>query len=251
MNHDQSVSGNTSILMLLIILAAIIWGAAMLINEFNAKDLKLEEARKRHQEEILQKKKIIDEISARLERSWGQDLVARLHIKSLDKSDPQLPKMRAVFVQYERGNEKITTTRAEFDILGDTFHLDSWIINFDRANVENGDALRGKSLFTFRRVYGNKQAPDEGVSLHKPDWIPPEFKVADHPKYEAFERALWEKFWVLASDQHASREQGVDSAYGSGVFMKAQEGQDYKITISNDGKMTIRPERDPALLGEP
>ncbi|MBU1900213.1 hypothetical protein KKB55_20925 [Myxococcota bacterium] len=242
------IRGNVTVIFLLILSALIVYGVLGVINGFNQKDRKLEEEIKKHRQELLEKNKIIENLGVKLERAWGQDLIARLHVKSIDYFSPNEPKMDVVFIQYERGNEKKPIIRSEFSLVGDSFHVDSWVINFDRLKIENGDPLRGKSIATFRRAYGNKQSPDDGVALHQSDWIPPEFKVADNPKFESFERELWQKFWSLASDQREAQLEGVDSAYGSGVFMRAQQGQDYKIMISNNVKMSIHPERDPELL---
>jgi len=129
---------------------------------------------------------------------------------------------------------------------GEEFYVDGWRVSFDRELVEVGDALRGKSMFMFRRAFGSADQPDHGPALTAPEVIPPEFKV--DPKPTQFERDIWSHFWQLANDPSSANKWRVSTAQGEAPYTKPIAGQIYKVSLRNAGGVDIKPIiRAPAL----
>lgn len=116
-------------------------------------------------------------------------------------------------------------------------HFDALVIKFDKEQVARGDALRGKSLALFRRVYGDNQAPENGYWLNTPGDIPDVFRVNHQPS--EFERGLWRDFWTYATDPAAARAAGVRVAQGEAVYAPMAAGEQWMLTLDASGGLNL------------
>lgn len=124
-----------------------------------------------------------------------------------------------------------------FGIPGDVPHFDALVIKFESDYVKQGDALRGKSLALFRRIYGETQAPVDGYWLDATDDVPDVYRVTDEPS--DFERRLWRDFWSYASDREKARGAGVRVAQGEAVYAPVREGERWTLTLEGDGGLNL------------
>ncbi len=123
----------------------------------------------------------------------------------------------------------------DFTIDGDVVYFDALVIKFDHAFVQQGDALRGKSLYLFERVFGEHQEPSQGFRLD--EGVPVVYRVNDPPS--EFERELWSDFWRVALDRKLAREKGIRVAQGEAVRTKLKTGLVYRLTIEAAGGINI------------
>ena len=61
-----------------------------------------------------------------------------------------------------------------------------------------GDALKGKALLLFRRIFTDRRRPADGDVLDREGQMPQSYAAERAPT--AFERELWARFWELAND---------------------------------------------------
>ena len=136
-----------------------------------------------------------------------------------------------------------------FTMEGDVIYFDALVIRFARDYVERGDALRGKSICLFRRVFGENQAPEDGFPVDRAagaDGIPDVYRV--NPEPTAFERELWQSFWRYAEDPAAAREKGIRVIQGEAVYTRFIPGNLYTLTLDHGGGICIKVEPIPAIL---
>src|SRR5688572_16500665 len=137
---------------------------------------------------IAEQKRVIAELGKKLDRAWAEELVAGVAVRSVAEG-----RMTLDFVQYVPGTEKPAFSKT-MTITGEEFYIDALVVKFERQFVEVGDGLRGKSLLLFRRAFGDRQQPVDGVPLFREDSgpvspIPEALQVDGDPS--AFERDLW------------------------------------------------------------
>jgi hypothetical protein len=123
-------------------------------------------------------------------------------------------------------------------------HFDALVIKFDREHVARGDALRGRSLALFRRVYGDNQAPEDGYWLNTPGEPPDVYRVARHPS--EFERRLWRDFWKYATDPEFAAAEGVRVAQGESVYAPMSVGESWTLTLEANGGLSLKKKGDSA-----
>jgi hypothetical protein len=192
---------------------------------------------------IAEQKRLIAELGVKLDRAWAEELVADVRVLSV--KDGQ---MALTFVQYEPGTEKASLTKS-MTLPGEEFYIDALVVRFDRKLVEAGDGLRGKSLLLFRRAFGDRQKPVDGVPLFRQanDSVIPEGLQVD-PQPGPFEREIWTRFWDYANDPDKAQAQGIRVAQGEAPHIKAVAGQVYKLTLRASSGLEISPRLPAAVL---
>jgi len=195
---------------------------------------------------IEQQQRVIAELERKLDRAWSSELVADVRVDDI-KGDEQNRELHLTFIQYQPGTET-PSFKKSFTLSGDELYVDALVVTFDRSFVEGADALRGKSLLLFRRAFGDRQQPVEGVPLFRSDTkgIPSEMQVDTVPS--AFEIQLWARFWEMANDPVAAKEKGIRFAQGEAPHVKAVKGQIYKLSLRASGGLEMTPRVPAAAL---
>lgn len=146
------------------------------------------------------------------------------------------------FIELDRDQNPLPSKR--FQICDDVLFFDALVFQFDAERVAAGDALRGKSLALFRRIYGEHQKPGEGFAIDPEGDVPNVFRI--NPEPNEFERELWDRFWDYASDLELAEEAGVRVAQGEAVYVPMRRGQVWKLTLQNNGGLNIKLRRSGA-----
>jgi hypothetical protein len=146
------------------------------------------------------------------------------------------------FVETARNDKLKTILEKEYTIEGDIVHFDALIVKFGNKMVIDG---RAKALYLWRRVYGEKMAPDEGFLIEQPGSEPQRYK--DLLKaLPIIERELfWTNIWELANDQKKLAEYDIDAIYGNAIYSKLQKNLIYIFKITSTGQ--VYPETVPDL----
>lgn len=146
------------------------------------------------------------------------------------------------FVETMRDDKAKVILEKEYTVEGDIVHFDALIVKFDAQAVMDG---RERALYLWRRVYGEKMAPEDSFPIETQGAEPRRY--ADLLKRLSLrERALfWTKVWDLANDPDRLKRYGVRAVYGNDVYFKLQEGSVYLFKINNSGQ--VFPETVPAM----
>ena len=147
---------------------------------------------------------------------------------------------RIQFTEIDADGDPVGETR-EFSLTGDEVYVDALVIKFQDELIEGADALRGKSLMLFRRLFTDRHRPAEGQVLDREGQMPLAYATEKAPT--AFERELWAKFWRLANDPAEARRHGVRAVHGDAVSIRLKKGAVYVVTFRPTGELTIQPVR--------
>ena len=200
-----------------------------------------------HQQEVAQLQKQIEA---------KQQEIERLEIANrLLKVDRRVARI-VVTEQMPASNGKPMTTKVRFEevdgegnpigspkdleIEGDVLYVDSWVVKFEDVFVEQGDPVRSASLVLFRRLFGEKQAPADGVAIDAPGERPSAYGGAG--EMSPVEQEIWRDFWEFANDPRRAAALGVRAAHGEAPSMKLKRGGIYTVTLRSSGGLTIQPE---------
>ena len=205
---------------------------------------------------IAEQKRVIAALEMRLDRSWAEELVADVRVDAIGKDpDGGQPEMTLTFAQYAPGTET-PSLRKSMTLPGEEFYVDALVVEFQRKLVEEGDCLQGKSLLFFRRAFGDRQKPVDGVPLYRQrsgalevaEDIPDGLRVDPEPSN--YERQVWTRFWSYASDPGQAAAAGIRVAQGEAVHTRAVRGQVYKVTLSASHGLSLVPRLPGAMVGE-
>ncbi len=127
----------------------------------------------------------------------------------------------------------------EFTVTGDEVYVDALVVKFEDEFVTAGDALKGRSLLLFRRIFGDRHRPVDAHVLDKEGQVPQAYAAEKAPS--AFERELWAQFWALANDPAEAKRRGVRALHGEAVSTKLRRGGVYAVTFRSTGELTIQP----------
>jgi hypothetical protein len=146
------------------------------------------------------------------------------------------------FVETARGNPLETVLEKEYEIEGDVIHFDALVVTFSSQAVIDG---KERSLYLWRRVYGDTQAPAAGCSIEDEGAEPARY-AGLLARLRLKDRAtFWTAIWELANDPDALQKHGIRAIYGNAVYKKLRPGLIYVFKISPAGQLV--PETVPDL----
>ena len=204
---------------------------------------------------IEEQARVIGALAQKLDRAWAEDLVADVRVESMEKNRATgKTEIKATFAQYSPGTEKPVFTK-QMTLLGDEIYIDALVVKFERKIIEEGDGLKGRSLLLFRRAFGDRQEPADGVPLFqkaadgKETGIPEALQVDQVPSQ--FEKDIWSRFWTYANDIKSAEDAGIRLVQGEAPHVRAVPGQVYKLTLRRSGGLEITPRLPGAMVGKP
>jgi hypothetical protein len=138
------------------------------------------------------------------------------------------------FVETARDDKLKKIVEKDYTIEGDIVHFDALIVKFDNKMVMDG---RERALYLWRRVYGEKMAPQDGFSIESVGAEPARYAdlLARLPVKQR--ELFWSSIWNLANDLEKLKEDGITAVYGNVVYSQLKEGLIYVFKISPTGQL--------------
>ncbi len=154
------------------------------------------------------------------------------------------------FVEVDEEGNPLEEPR-EFTIEGDVLYIDTWVAKFADEYVEAGDdPLRSTSICLFRRIFGERQRPEDGFPLDPIGSRP--IAYSRGTQMSEFERELWAKFWDYANEPEKAAAAGLRAVHGEAPSIQLRKGMLYKVKLRASGGLSIEPEKLPAAVaGQP
>ena len=146
------------------------------------------------------------------------------------------------FVETARGDQLDIVLEKEYEIEGDVVHFDTLIVTFSDQAVMDGKA---RSLYLWRRIYGEHMSPENGFSIETPDSHPSRYAELLSALKLPEQKMFWEAIWGLANDPEALRDHGIKAVYGNAVYKRLRPGLIYVFKIGSDGQ--VYPETVPDM----
>jgi hypothetical protein len=116
-----------------------------------------------------------------------------------------------------------------FRVKGDMIYIDGLSVTFHDKYVEEADLERGTALFSFTRIFTDKQNPKDGYPLDEVNSRP--LAYGRGGQESDFEKNIWKHFWEIANDKEKSGELGIANIHGSAVSIKPMKGNSYTIEL--------------------
>ena len=145
-------------------------------------------------------------------------------------------------VETARGNPFQTVLQKDYEIEGDVIHFDALIVTFPSQAVIDG---KERSLYLWRRVYGDNQAPSAGFAIEEQGAEPARYANLLARLRLKDRQMFWTAIWDLANDPEALERHGIKAIYGNAVYKKMRPGLIYIFKISPTGQLI--PETVPDL----
>jgi len=136
------------------------------------------------------------------------------------------------FVETARGDILDKVLEKEYEIEGDVVHFDTLIVTFSDQAVMDGKA---RSLYLWRRIYGENMSPSEGYDIETPGTHPERYAGLLRELKQPEQQMFWEAIWDLANDPAALRDHGIKAIYGNAVYKRLRPGLIYVFKIGADG----------------
>ena len=163
--------------------------------------------------------------------------VANIEVLSIDKGEDGSQMMDVSFTDVGPDGEEVGSSKV-FTIKGTKIYVDGWVVAFEDKYVEQADELRGASLFVFRSIYGDEEAPRDGQRLDVDSRELPGL-YHDNRKSE-FAQKIWSDFWRVSNNAHRQDELGIRASHGISNYIEGQEGKTYQIEIRASGSMNLK-----------
>ena len=193
----------------------------------------------RQAEELKEQERIID----RLTRSTR--VAQAVVVKRWTEADGRVMS-RVRFVELDEAGQELF--RKDVIVEGETVYFDALVLKFDQELVGKADALKGRSVLLFRRIFGEHQRPSDGAPLDEGgvDGVPDIYRVDDEPS--SIEVDWWTDFWKYANDPKTAEEAGVRVAQGEAPYTRMEEGKIYTLSLDHAGGLNIGASKVPAVL---
>ena len=141
---------------------------------------------------------------------------------------------RLLFVETDRGDPLKRILEKEYEIEGDVVHFDALIVTFGNELVMNGSE---RSMYLWRRVYGEKMRPEEGLAIETPGAEPKRYADICSKLSLRDKNVFWEEIWQLSNDTERLKAGGIKAIYGNVVYRRLRPGLIYVFKISNTGSL--------------
>ncbi len=154
---------------------------------------------------------------------------------------------------------KSVAPEQKFTIAGDIAYFDTLVIKFEDSYIPletlplDDEVLQShlskKAIIFFRRVFSEKQKPEDGFPIDAPGNPPAVYSTDREPT--RFAEMLWKDFWEMANNTKLAESRGVRAAHGQAVYIKLLPGKCYILEQRLAGDLTIRPLDHPEALKLP
>ena len=170
-----------------------------------------------------------------------EDQIGYAKVLSQETRDGQLF-TKILFVEADPEDFTKQILRKDYEIQGDVVHFDTLIVTFGSELVMDG---KERAMYLWRRIYGEKQTPEEGFAI--------ETAGQPSPRYAQFCEKLsiedgqlfWDEIWKLSNNPKRLEKLGIKAVYGNAVYRQLKPGLIYIFKVSSTG--TLHPEIIPDL----
>ena len=138
------------------------------------------------------------------------------------------------FVQTAHGEPREIVSEQLFTVQGDIIHFDALIVKFSDSYVQDG---KGRSLYLWRRVYGEHTTPASGESIEIPGSSPERYYEITKALKIKDRDIFWEAIWNLANTPQQLSEYGITAVYGEAIYFKLAADSLYRFKISAQGQL--------------
>ena len=135
------------------------------------------------------------------------------------------------FTEFDPSSGSIVAKPAEFTVAGDMIYVDALVVKFQDQFIEAADSLRGRSLVSFQRVFGENQTPAQGFRIDAQGMIPAVTEAGAKTKRRERWKKNLENFWTISNDPKTS-EGTRNSAIHGEAPSRGSAGRIYHLDLA-------------------
>lgn len=141
---------------------------------------------------------------------------------------------RLLFVETDRNDPLKRVLEKEYEIIGDLVHFDALMVKFDGSLVLDG---RERSLYLWRRVYGETMTPQAGFAIETPESEPKRYADICAKLSLEDRKLFWDEIWQLSNNPDALASLGIRAIYGNVVYQRIMPGLIYVFKVGDLGDL--------------
>ncbi|MFK7770034.1 MAG: hypothetical protein AB8B55_22690 [Mariniblastus sp.] len=183
-----------------------------------------------------------EELNERLETSMRllkvDRRMANVTVLLKGEDDEGNPFLEVEFIEVDEDDHPVSTPR-NFTLKGDKFYVDGWVATFEDKYIENADELRSASMFVFKSIYGDAEAPRDAQRLDmnsQGEGLPGIYHGSAKGE---FAEKIWADFWRVCNDSALQNELGIRTAGGRTTYIEGIEGKTYRVNIRSTGDVSL------------
>jgi hypothetical protein len=138
------------------------------------------------------------------------------------------------FVETARDDKLKTILEKEYTIEGDVVYFDALIVKFGDKIVMDGNT---KALYLWRRIYGEKMAPEQGFVIEEPGAEPQRYSDLLEILPVKQKQLFWSNIWDLANNPDKLNKYDIEAIYGNAVYSRLRKGLIYVFKINPTGQV--------------
>lgn len=138
------------------------------------------------------------------------------------------------FVETARDDKLKTILEKEYTIEGDVVYFDALIVKFGDKIVMDGNT---KALYLWRRIYGEKMAPEQGFVIEEPGAEPQRYSDLLEVLPVKQKQLFWSNIWDLANNPDKLKKHDIEAIYGNAVYSRLRKGLIYVFKINPTGQV--------------
>jgi hypothetical protein len=138
------------------------------------------------------------------------------------------------FVETARNDKLKKILEKEYTIEGDVVYFDALIVKFGDKIVMDGNT---KALYLWRRIYGEKMAPDQGFAIEEPGTEPQRYGDLLEVLPVKQKQLFWSNIWDLANNPDKLKKHDIEAIYGNAVYSRLRKGLIYVFKINPTGQV--------------
>lgn len=143
---------------------------------------------------------------------------------------------RVLFVETAAGDPSTRILEREFEIEGDVVYFDAITIRFGKQMVMDG---RARSIYLWRRVFGEKMNPEDGFAIESEGEAPERYRAISDRLSLRDREMFWSEIWALSNNPRGLADLGVEAIYGDPVYKALRPGLIYIFKASPTGGLVI------------
>lgn len=167
-----------------------------------------------------------------------------LVVDSKQDAPGRVPETTIKFLEYGAGGKPLQPKY--FTFRGNVIQFQTLVVRFEDRYVEMNDALRGKSIALFLKVFVLDGTRAQVLEIAKAHETPEGYRVPGVPS--KYQDAVWKRFWKYALMPAERRKAGIKNAQIEAPGSMFVPGTIYTIRIEHDGGVRIDANPIPAIL---
>jgi hypothetical protein len=160
-----------------------------------------------------------------------EDQIGYAKVLSQETRDGQLY-TKLLFVETDPADYTKQILRKEYEVAGDVVFFDALIVTFGEQLVMDGTE---RAMYMWRRVYGEKQPPEQGFPIEAKGKPSPRYKQLCEKLSIEDSQLFWDEIWQLSNNPKRLEHLGIKAVYGNAVYRQLKPGLIYVFKVSGTG----------------